>query len=333
MSEASKASMITTIIHEVGHNWFPMMVSSDERQWMWMDEGLNTFLHTRTLMKRYPQYPHTTPESIVPFMKGDQNTLRPVMTTSDNDLLSQFGNNYYNKPTVALTILRETVVGEQLFDVAFKEYANRWKYKHPNPADLFRTLEDVTAVDLDWFWRGWFFTTDKVDVEVDQVKWFKVKNEMDDPESKSKKIQQGDLTVSKAGGNSGDFSNGPQEITMTSTEGQAYGEFLSRIDETTVRKKLDGKNLYEVTLNNKGGLVAPVIIEWTYKDGSKEIERIPAEIWRLNESQVKKVFVKDKEVTNIVIDPNKETADVNTDNNLFPKKESISRFEEFKKKN
>lgn len=332
MSEASKASMITTIIHEVGHNWFPMMVSSDERQWMWMDEGLNTFLHTRTLMKRYPQYPHTTPESIVPFMKGDQNTLRPVMTTSDNDLLSQFGNNYYNKPTVALTILRETVVGEQLFDVAFKEYANRWKYKHPNPADLFRTLEDVTAVDLDWFWRGWFFTTDKVDVEVDQVKWFKVKNEMDDPESKSKKIQQGDLSTAK-GGNTVDFSSGPQEITMTSTDGQSYGEFLSRIDETTVRKKLDGKNLYEVTLNNKGGLVAPVIIEWTYKDGSKEIERIPAEIWRLNESQVKKVFVKDKEVTNIVIDPNKETADVNTDNNLFPKKESISRFEEFKKKN
>ncbi|HRW99011.1 MAG TPA: M1 family peptidase, partial [Cyclobacteriaceae bacterium] len=282
--------------------------------------------------QRYPQYPHTTPESIVPFMKGDQNTLRPVMTTSDNDLLSQFGNNYYNKPTVALTILRETVVGEQLFDVAFKEYANRWKYKHPNPADLFRTLEDVTAVDLDWFWRGWFFTTDKVDVEVDQVKWFKVKNEMDDPESKSKKIQQGDLSTAK-GGNTVDFSSGPQEITMTSTDGQSYGEFLSRIDETTVRKKLDGKNLYEVTLNNKGGLVAPVIIEWTYKDGSKEIERIPAEIWRLNESQVKKVFVKDKEVTNIVIDPNKETADVNTDNNLFPKKESISRFEEFKKKN
>lgn len=332
MSDASKASMTTTIIHEVGHNWFPMMVSSDERQWMWMDEGLNTFLHTRTLMKRYPQYPHTTPESIVPFMKGDQNKLRPVMTTSDNDLLTQFGHNYYNKPTVALTILRETVVGEQLFDVAFKEYANRWKYKHPNPADLFRTLEDVTAVDLDWFWRGWFFTTDKVDVEVDQVKWFKVKNEVDDPESKGKKIQQGDLTPSK-GQNSGDFSNGPQEITMTSTDGQSYGEFLSRIDETSMRKKLDGKHLYEVTLNNKGGLVAPVIIEWTYKDGSKEIERIPAEIWRLNESQVRKVFVKDKEVTNIVIDPNKETADVNTDNNLFPKKESISKFEEFKKKN
>jgi len=332
MSEAAMNGMITTIVHEVGHNWFPMIVSSDERQWMWMDEGLNTFLHTRTMARRYPQYPHTTPSSIVPFMQGDQSIMRPIMTTSDNDLLSQFGNNYYNKPTVALTILRETIMGPELFDAAFKEYANRWKYKHPNPADLFRTLEDVSAVDLDWFWRGWFFTTDKVDVELDQVKWFKVKAEVADPEKKLSKAQQGDLAKSGTQANN-DFSNGPQEITMTPTDGQSYGEFLSRINETDVRKKLDGKNLYEVKLRNKGGLVAPVIIEWTYKDGSKEIERIPAEIWRLNEREVTKVFVKDKEVANIVIDPNKETADVNTNNNIFPKKEAISQFEEFKKKN
>lgn len=333
MSDAAKNGMITTIVHEVGHNWFPMIVSSDERQWMWMDEGLNTFLHTRTMAKRYPQFPHTTPKSIIPYMQGDQNIMRPIMTTSDNDLLSQMGNNYYQKPTVALTILRETVMGPELFDVAFKEYANRWKYKHPNPADLFRTLEDVSAVDLDWFWRGWFYTTDKVDLEVDEVKWFKVKAEIQDPENKSKKVQQGDLASSTAKQQSKDFSSGPQEITMIPTEAQSYGEFRSRINETDVRKKLDGKNLYEVKLVNKGGLVTPVVIEWTYKDGSKEIERLPAEIWRLNENEIKKVFVKDKEVTNIVIDPNEETADVDATNNVFPKKEAVSKFEEFKKKN
>lgn len=333
MSDASKNDMITTIVHEVGHNWFPMMVSSDERQWMWMDEGLNTFLHTRTMARRYPQYPHTTPESIVPFMQGDQSIMRPIMTTSDNDLFSQFGNNYYQKPTVALTILRETIMGPELFDAAFKEYANRWQYKHPNPADLFRTLEDVSAVDLDWFWRGWFFTTDKVDIELDEVKWFKVKATTFDPENKNKKTQQGDLAKASNKTGANDFSSGPQEMTMTPTADQSYGEFLSRIDDADMRKKMDGKNLYEVKLKNNGGLVAPLIIEWTYKDGSKEIERIPAEIWRLNEKEVTKVFVKDKEVTNMVIDPLKETADVNTNNNIFPKKEAVSKFEEFKKKN
>ncbi len=333
MSMAAMNGMITTIVHEVGHNWFPMMISSDERQWMWMDEGLNTFLHTRTMARRYPQYPHTTPESIVPFMQGDQSIMRPIMTTSDNDLLSQFGNNYYNKPTVALTILRETVMGPELFDAAFKEYATRWQYKHPNPADLFRTLEDASAVDLDWFWRGWFFTTDKVDVELAEVKWFRVKAEVADPEKKLSSSQQGDLTKAGGKGQQNDFTNGPQEITMTPTDGQSYGEFLSRINESDVRKKMEGKNLYEVKLKNKGGLVGPVIIEWTYKDGSKEIERIPAEVWRLNEKEVTKVFVKEKEVTNLVIDPNKETADVNVDNNIFPKKEAVSKFEEFKKKN
>lgn len=332
MSDASKAGMITTIIHEVGHNWFPMIVSSDERQWMWMDEGLNSFLHTRTLMERYPQYPHTTVKSIVPFMQGDQSIMRPVMTTSDNELFSQFGNNFYEKPTVALTLLRETVMDTKVFDNAFKEYANRWKYKHPNPADLFRTLEDVTATDLDWFWRGWFFTTEKVDVEVADVKWFKVKNEAADPENKTRKVQQGDLNASGSQALN-DFSNGPQELTVTKTDDSAYGEFRNKINETAVRQKLEGKNLYEVKLKNQGGLVTPVIIEWTYKDGSKEIERIPAEIWRLNESEITKVFVKEKEVTNIVIDPNLETADVNTANNVFPKKAPDSKFENFKKKN
>ena len=283
-------------------------------------------------MERYPEYHHSIPADIVPYMKGDQNIMRPVMTTSDNERLNAFGANFYLKPTVALTILRETIMGPELFDKAFKEYSNRWMYKHPNPADLFRTLEDASAVDLDWFWRGWFYSTDKVDLTVDEVKWFKVKSTKVDPENKSVKVVQGDLSAATSTeGKATDFSKGAKEFTVINTADNFYGDFRNRIDDKNVRDKLEGKNLYEVTLKNTGGLISPVVIEWTFKDGSKEIERIPAEIWRSNEYEVKKVFVKEKEVVNIMIDPNAETADVNQLDNVFPKKEADSKFDQLKK--
>ena len=332
ISDNAKAGMITTIIHEVGHNWFPMIVSSDERQWMWMDEGLNTFLHTRTEMERYPNQHHLVPPDIIPYMKGDKSVMRPVMTTSDNERFNAFGANYYAKPTVALTILRETVMGKELFDKAFMEYANTWKFKHPKPADLFRILEDASAVDLDWFWRGWFFGTDNVDMTVEEVKWFRLKSEKSDPEKKEVKTKSGDLASGK-NTQANDFSAGPQEFTLINTPEQFYGEFKSKVDDTAIRGKLDGKNIYQVKFKNQGGLVMPLVIEWTYKDGSKEIERIPAEIWRINEQEVTKVFVKEKEVVNIVLDPNAELADVNVENNVFPKKAADSKFDQFKKTN
>ena len=331
MTDLSKAGMIGTIVHEVGHNYFPMIVSSDERQWMWMDEGLNTFLQTRTEAERYPQYHHTVAADIIPFMVGNKSIMRPVMTTSDNELLTQFGNNFYQKPTVALTILRETIMGPELFDKAFKEYANRWAFKHPKPADFFRTLEDASAVDLDWFWRGWFYSTDHVDIELDQVKWFTINTEQANLERKNVKVKSGDLLADAANHKPSDFSDGPQELTMTNTPDNLYGEFKNKIDDNAVRAKLEGKNIYEITLKNKGGLIMPVIIEWTFKDGSKEIDRIPAEIWRLNENEVKKVFVKSKEVVRVVIDPNRETADTELSDNIFPKKPSESKFDQLKK--
>lgn len=330
ITEQARRGMTSTIIHEVGHNWFPMIVSSDERKWMWMDEGLNTFLHQRTLAERYPQWSHTTPSSIVPFMKGDKSILRPTMTNSDYDLLNQMGNNYYQKPTVGLQMLRNTIVGKELFDKAFKEYANRWKYKHPNPSDLFRTLEDGTAVDLDWFWKGWFYTTDNVDIELADVKWFQVKQDDVSIENQVKKGQSTKISGSGKSNNSKDFSNGPEEINMLPTQDAAYGQFLSRVNEEEIRAKLAGKNLYELTLKNRGGLVMPVIIEWTYADGTKEIERLPAEVWRLNESVIKKTFLKDKEVVNVLIDPNSELPDVDVENNMFPKTEGQSRIDSFK---
>jgi hypothetical protein len=332
MSDNAKSGMISTIVHEVGHNYFPMIVSSDERQWMWMDEGLNTFLETRTTAERYPQFDHTVPKDIIPYMKGNKNVMRPIMNTSDNERLQAAGSNYYNKPTVALTILRETIMGPELFDKAFKEYSNRWMYKHPRPADFFRTLEDASAVDLDWFWRGWFFGTDNVEVELDEVKWFKLRSDKADPEKKTVKAAQGDLNAKKDG-KATDFSSGPEEFTLVNTPDQLYGEFKSRVDDNAIRQKLAGKNIYQLKFKNNGGLVTPLVIEWTYKDGSKEIERIPAEVWRINENEITKVFVKDKEVVNIVMDPNAELADVDVSNNAFPKKSTESKVDQLKKNN
>jgi hypothetical protein len=322
--------MLGVVIHEVGHNFFPMIINSDERQWSWMDEGLNTFLDKETMRERYPELAGTrgTPKGIVPFMKGNKSQMRPIMSSSDNIRQSEFGPNAYTKPSAALTVLRETVMGPELFDKAFKEYAQRWAFKHPKPADFFRTMEDASAVDLDWFWKGWFYTTDHVDVELSDVKWFRLKSESADPERKDVKTKSGDLAAAK---DATDFSNGPKEFTLTNTPEQFNGEFKSRVDDNMVRQKLANKNIYQIKLKNAGGLVTPVVVEWTYKDGSKEIEKIPAEIWRINESEVTKVFIKDKEVTNIVLDPNFELADVEASNNVFPKKASESKFDQFKK--
>jgi hypothetical protein len=333
ISDAAKQGMIGTIIHEVGHNWFPMIVSSDERKWMWMDEGLNTFLHQRTVAERYPDFISTTPYSIVPFMSGDKNILRPIMTTSDNELFNQFGANFYIKPTVGLQMLRNSIIGKELFDEAFKEYANRWKYKHPNPSDLFRTLEDATATDLDWFYRGWFFTTDHVDMELSQVKWFKVdeKTSNIEDQKRNKKIKIA-ATQKNTNADPKDFSKGAEVITMINTPESLYGDYLSRLDDNEVRKQLSGKNIYEVTIKNLGGLVMPVTIEWQFTDGSIEIDRLPAEVWRSNEYEIKKTFIKTKEVSKVNLDPNFEFADTDTENNSFPKVETPSDFDSFKNK-
>jgi len=326
--------MVGVIVHEVGHNFFPMIVNSDERQWTWMDEGLNTFLERETIRTRYPDFDITSgsPKGIASWMRGDKSQMRPIMASSDNQGRS-FGPNGYTKPAAALTLLRETVMGPELFDKAFKEYAERWAFKHPQPADFFRTMEDASAVDLDWFWRGWFYTTDNVDLELEDVKWFRVKSTQADPENKNVKVKAGDLNASKTD-KPFDFSGGPQEFTVTNSDANQENfrnqEFRSLVNDNAIRGQLEGKNIYEITLKNRGGLVSPVIIEWTFKDGSKEIERLPAEIWRINETEVKKVFMKEKEVVNVVIDPNAETADINVGNNAFPKKAG-TKFDQFKK--
>lgn len=331
ISDRAKQSMISTIIHEVGHNWFPMIVSSDERKWMWMDEGLNTFLNHRTLAERYPTFNSVTPKDIIPFMSGDKNILRPIMTNSDNELMSQFGANFYRKPTVGLQMLRNSIIGKELFDDAFTTYANRWKYKHPNPGDLFRTLEDATATDLDWFYRGWFFTTDHVDMELTTVKWFKVADKSN-PLSAQKNNTSTAINTNKVVPLFKNFANGPAYINMLATPERAYGQFLSRLNENKVRRNIVGKNIYEITVKNIGGLVMPLHIKWIFNDGTSEIDKLPVDIWRRNEYEIKETFVKQKTVREVKLDPNFEFADTNMENNSFPKTDLKSSFDKFKAK-
>jgi hypothetical protein len=327
-----RRGMIGVIVHEVGHNFFPMIINSDERQTPWMDEGINSFVQLLTEQERYSddEWTRGTPLSVVDYMKGDPSLMRPLMTNSEQ--VVQLGAEQYTKAATALYILRETVMGKQLFDMAFKEYAQRWAFKHPKPADFFRTMEDASAVDLDWFWRGWFYSTDVSDQTLESVKWYRVDSRNASLENKGVSTEAGDLSSGSRDVNTSDFSEGPQPFHLLPTEQRFYGEFLSRVDDKEIISKLENKNIYEVTISNKGGLVMPVIIEWTYKDGSHEVEKIPAEIWRLNEHRVTKVFVKEKEVTNVMIDPDMETADINIEDNIFPRVDRPSKFEQFKKR-
>lgn len=331
-SPSVRQKMIGVIVHEVGHNFFPMIINNDERQSTWMDEGINSFVQLLTELEHYPDIKWTRgkPAEMVPYLKGDKTTMRPLMTNSEQVII--FGDEQYGKAATGLYMLRETIMGPALFDKAFKEYAERWAFKHPKPADFFRTMEDASAVDLDWFWKGWFYTTDNCDQSIDQVKWFKMRKEEKGVEKKEVKVKKGDLAANKGEKKYDNFNNGPEPFSLVPTDPRLNGEFASVVDDKAIIQQLENKNIYEVTLSNKGGLVMPVIIQWTYADGTKEIERIPAEIWRINEKKVNKVFIKDKEVTNVMLDPHQELTDVDLQDNVFPKPSGApSKFDSFKK--
>ena len=333
-SDRLKRGMISVIIHEVGHNFFPMIINSDERQWSWMDEGLNTFVQYLTEQEWDPNYPSRRgpPEKIVPYMKGSKDYMVPIMTNSEQ--VKQFGSNAYAKPATALNILRETIMGPELFDYAFKEYSKRWAFKHPSPADFFRTMEDASAVDLDWFWKGWFYTTDNVDIEVADVTWYKYDDQIEEEATVSNKKRQ--KKKKKEGGDeSGRIDTKgftPDDIISPEEKLLIPIPLKTTLSETDELINAD-QNYYEVKLKNQGGLVMPVILQFNFRDGSSEIKLIPAEIWRQNEDEVTKVFVLDKELENVVLDPFKETADVNEANNHFPPKEIPSDFQRYKENN
>lgn len=347
-TERTKYGMIGVITHEVGHNFFPMIINSDERQWTWMDEGLNTFAQYLTQNEFDRNYPNWrgAPRNITDYMGGDKSMISPIMTNSES--IYQFGNNAYGKPCTALNILRETIMGRELFDYAFKEYSRRWAFKHPTPADFFRTMEDASAVDLDWFWRGWFYTTDHCDLALKEVKWFQLDNqdpyisgsfeelrEQEKPEDLSRKRNQKDIPESLLEKDEDlvDFYNTWDRYKPNALDKEDYREFWDALDEEDKEFLNSDKNYYEVTVENQGGLVMPLIFRLEYTDGSDEIRRIPAEIWKMSEPTVTKVLVTEKEVKQITLDPYLETADTDLNDNYWPPKRVPSRLEIFKQQN
>ena len=289
-SDRVKYRMIKVTIHEVGHNFFPMIVNSDERQWTWMDEGLNSYVEMLAELEYDKDFPVTRgyPKNIVGYMSGDQSQIAPIMSKGDH--VYEFGNNAYGKPATALWILRETIMGKELFDHAFRTYSQRWMFKHPTPADFFRTMEDASGIDLDWFWRGWFYSTDVTDIGIENIRKFYAV----DGEDKS------------------------VNFIEDTTEGL-------KINKSKTAKS---KYFYEIAFNKPGGLVMPIIVAYTYDDGTTEKKTYPAQIWRYNDNQVTKVVHSEKQIIKIVIDPDLETADVDLSNNSFPKdiKDAFSRF-------
>jgi hypothetical protein len=365
-TEATKNGMLGVVIHEVGHNFFPMIVNSDERQWSWMDEGLNSFVEYLTEELYDNKFPTRGGPAwtIADYMRLPKDQLEPIMTNSEN--IIQFGPNAYTKPATALNILRETVMGRELFDYSFKEYARRWAFKHPTPADLFRTMEDASAVDLDWYWRGWFYGIDPVDIAIDTVR-----HAVYDPNSTAAP------TMGGRGGRSMSGSSGPRGLdkpmlpgfddiskvrnradksivfltdadtslrdfywryargieaydSVTKQTAMSYGSMEPLTDAE--KAKYSDVNLYEITFLNKGGLVMPIIVEFTFEDGTKELQKLSAQIWRHNENKVVSTFLTNKKAVSIQLDPMRETADINENNNSWPKLAAPSNFSLFKMK-
>jgi len=342
-SDRTKFGMISVIIHEVGHNFFPMIVNSDERQWGWMDEGLDTFVQYLTEQEFGVTHPESigglsaypsrrgAPEKIVPYMAGNQEFISPIMSNPEN--VYQLGPNAYAKPATALNILRETVMGREAFDHAFKTYAQRWMFKHPTPEDFFRTMEDASAIDLDWFWRGWFYSTDVVDIGVKNLKKYYFS---DTPDQKAKeRLEQFGYDLQELPDMVFKIDEDSEAFDPNATSESSLGDSQILKDYLRENGLEDSKipnYFYEVEFEKPGGLVMPLIVEYAYADGSKERVTYPVQLWRKNDASVKKIITSDKELVGVTVDPDNETADVNTENNSWPKKEAPSDFDKFKAK-
>lgn len=344
-SEATKYGMIGVIIHEIGHNFFPMIVNSDERQWAWMDEGLNTFC--QYLAEKEWDYNYPTrrgePRLITEYMSSDKSMLSPIMSSAEN--IIGLGPNAYAKPATALNILRETVMGRELFDYAFKEYALRWKFKSPTPSDFFRTMEDASGVDLDWFWKGWFYGVDPVDQDLVSVDWYSVDTQNPEIEkelarkennrksatiSKVRDIETKGETVVAKDSTMADFYNTYDPYKVTNSDRQRYEQYLATLSDSEKELIQKNTNFYTLSVKNKGGLPMPVIVKMIFEDGTDSVATFPAEIWRFNDEQVNKVITTDKKVTQWILDPYFQIADIDTENNAFPRMAKPTRLQIFK---
>jgi hypothetical protein len=353
ISDRTKFGMVSVIIHEVGHNFFPMIVNSDERQWGWMDEGLNTFmqyLSEQEFAENYPgilsgnekvyeKYPSRRgePSKMVNYMKGNQEFISPIMTNPEQ--VYQLGNNAYGKPATALNILRETVMGHDLFDYSFKTFARRWMFKHPTPEDFFRTMEDASAVDLDWYWRGWFYSTDYVDIGIKDVKNYFISSNpttegkallsrygIEDP-SKDPRTKDAVYLLTE---DSEDFEAAMKNGSPLDQAPKLREYLMDNFTQQEIDEMKQPKHIYEVTFTKPGGLVMPIIVEFQYADGTSGVITYPVQVWRKNDSEVKKAIFSEKEIVKMIVDPNLETADVDTVNNVWPRETTSSEFESFK---
>ena len=339
-SEGTKYGMIGVIIHEVGHNFFPMIINSDERQWTWMDEGLNTFVQYLTEQEWDHDYPSRRgpADKIVPYMSGPKEQIVPIMTNSESIL--QFGNNAYGKPATALNILRETVMGRELFDYAFKEYSRRWAFKHPTPADLFRTMEDASGVDLDWYWRGWFYTTDHVDIAIKDVQWYQMSTKNPDVEKpfEAEKDRKANAHVGRARNEvirtmvdevpaTRDFYNSYNPFEVSAADREAYESYRAGLSKEEAALLDAGYHFYGVTFENQGGLIMPLVLRFTLEDGTEEVKRIPAEVWLKNEDEFTKWFNFTQPVVQITLDPFLEMADTDRSDNYWPAMQEPSKFD------
>ena len=341
-SRATKNALIAVVIHEAGHNWFPMIVNSDERHWTWMDEGLNNYLQFLAEQLWEEEFPSRRgePRDIVNFMKS-QNQV-PIMT--DGESLKNVGSNAYGKPATALNILRETVLGRELFDFAFAEYARRWKFKHPSPSDFFRTMEDASGVDLDWFWHGWFYTTDHVDISIEDVTHYQIDTKDPDVEMPWKRTQAAGEPLSLTRERNEDIEkmvdgksrlrdlyNEKDRFTVTNADRNKFNSSTKKLKDWEKELLENEDHFTMVDFKNIGGLVMPVILEVTYDNGKSEVVRIPAEIWRHNPKKVSKLLITDRKVAGITLDPRWETADTDVSNNYWPRRGAESRLELFKR--
>ena len=345
-SEGTKDFLIQVVIHEVGHNWFPMIVNSDERQWSWMDEGLNSYMEYMTTKEwdRDMGGDVAEPQNIVDYMKTDKTKQVPIMSSSDN--IMAFGPNAYTKPATGLNILRETIMGRELFDYAFKEYANRWKFKSPTPADFFRTMEDASGVDLDWFWKGWFYGVEPADQDLASVEWFAIDSQNPDinkaiqrkvsTEKRETIARQRDRTyikesVVEKNPDMKDFYNSYDPLKVTDADKKKYDAYLASLSVEERALLESGMNFYTLKLKNKGGLPMPIIIKMQFEDGTDSVARFPAEIWRLNDQDISKVVTTKKKVSQWTLDPFLEIADIDTENNVFPRQPAQpTKFQLFK---
>ena len=353
-SRQIKYRLIGVIIHEIGHIYFPMIVNSDERQWTWMDEGVNTFLQYVAELEWEENYPafkgKTNLLDYIPEYMTSTNQV-PIMTQSDSIL--QFGPNAYYKPAAALTVLRETVMGRQQFDFAFKQYAKRWKFKRPTPADFFRTMEDASGVDLDWFWRGWFYSTHHVDIDISDVREYRIKTrnpETDfaldriedarlypEPIMQERNARDGYTTRLQRMPELADFYNENDEFTVSNKDKNDYQSYLKGLEdwekEVLQRATDEAPYVYFIDIKNKGGLVTPLPVKISYQDGSSRELDIPAEIWRRNAQTITHVLLEDKAIEKISIDDKHQTADADYSNNTFPPSITSSRLALYKRSN